>query len=134
MKIISLRMKITAAIFLLLAVAAGEDASSSLRNIPPSDPRLYQSVRDGADWRNPYLVVYANGLEVRGTAGRVSPEKLATVLAKLPGKAWPYGRVATVQEIGIGSGKDRELIRANVESVLRLLKQLSIEVQMWPSA
>jgi hypothetical protein len=109
-------------------------ACSGLRSIPPSQPHLYQSVRDAAEWRNPYLVVYGDGVQVRGFAGRITLEALPSTLAHLPWDAWPYGRVVGVQETGIRSDKDDELVRENLAKVLKSLKHLGIEVQLWPSA
>jgi hypothetical protein len=99
-----------------------------------SDRRLYQGIVNGGDWRNPYLVVYADGVAVPGVAGHVSPEKLASALAHLPGDAWPYGRVVAVVEIGIRSGRDDELIRENLTKVLKVLEEIWIEAERWPSA
>ena len=54
---------------------------------------------------------------------------------KLPVAAWPYGRIVAVQDIGVKAGdrSDGQLIAANLESSLAVLKQLKVMVYRWPS-
>ena len=92
-------------------------------------------MRDGADWRNPFLVVYTDGVEVVGIAERVSPDALPAVLAQLPKSAWPYGRVVGVMECGILPDNHSETMQNEIlAKVLKSLKELGIEVHLWPSA
>jgi hypothetical protein len=107
--------------------------------IPKADKKKYESIRDAKDWANPYLVVRAEGVEIvsKGIAkGRktVATRELRKTLAALPVTAWPYGRVAAVQEISIGSGNDDALIKENKKSVQKILKDLGASVDLWPSA
>ena len=104
------------------------------RSIPASAPQTYQAVTDAKDWRNPFLVVHADGIELIGVTGRISPAALPSTLERLPRSAWPYGRVVAVSEVGIRSGSDSEQIRQNLAKVLQALKHLGIEVSRWPSA
>jgi hypothetical protein len=108
--------------------------------IPKADKKKYESIRDGKDWANPYLVVTAEGVEIqsKGIAkGRktVATKELRKTLASLPVSAWPYGRVVAVQEIGIRSGNDDDaLIEENKKSVEKILKDLDVSVDAWPTA
>src|SRR5438132_7649987 len=76
--------------------------------IPKPDPKKYHSVQDAKDWKNPYLVVRRDGIEIVGMTpvGRaITVESVPGVLERLPASAWPYGLVVAVQDIGILSGK-----------------------------
>ena len=113
---------------------------SALKNrIPLADPSKYRSVRDARDWQNPYLVVYANGIDARPIssateAPRMSPAELVGYLEKLPSIAWPYGLVVAVQENGLRAPGDNAQIRKNVEELQRLLTEAGVKVELWPSA
>ncbi|HEY5346228.1 MAG TPA: hypothetical protein VIK62_07790 [Verrucomicrobiae bacterium] len=125
------RLKFNVVFFLALCFLAG---CSKNQGIPPADRHAYKGIRDSADWRNPVVSVYADGIEVRGVAGHISPEKLTDVLKQLPTNAWPYGRVVGVGEVGIRSGNDDILIKNNMVKILKSLKEAGIEVELWPSA
>jgi len=105
--------------------------------IPEPDRKKYHSVHDAMDWKNPYLVVHPEGIEiVRLTPrGRFIPvESVPRVLEKLADSRWPYGLVAAVQDTGILSGKaDATRIEANRAKLLHLLEQLGITPDRWPS-
>jgi hypothetical protein len=112
-------------------------ASRSLRDrIPKRDPKKYQSVQDAADWKNPYLIVRPDGVEIVGMTpvGRtIAVESVPAVLEGLPNSAWPYGLIVAVQDIGILSGKtDVPRIDANRTKLLKLLKELGVAVDRWP--
>jgi hypothetical protein len=113
--------------------------SRSLQNrIPKPDPEKYHSVRDAKNWRNPYLIVRRDGVEIVGVTpvGRaIAIESVPEVLERLPNSAWPYGLVVAVQDIGILSGKtDPADIEANRTKLQNLMKELGITVDGWPSA
>ena len=118
---------------LLLCGCSQKQASSAVRDIPAPNPRAYKNIMDAKDWRNPYLVIRADGVGLAGR-GLLKPDALASALVHLPQSAWPYGTVVGVQEIGIRSGNDDELIRQNQIKVLQVLKDLNINVKFWPSA
>ena len=108
--------------------------------IPPPDPGKYKDVRDARDWRNPYLVIRPEGVEVisRSAAAErqiISCEKLAGHLESLPVTAWPYGRVVAAQEISIrrGDRRDDQPIAENKAKVERILASLDVKVAWWPS-
>jgi plasmid stabilization system protein ParE len=62
-------------------------------------------------------------------------EGLSRVLADLPVRAWPYGRVVMATDLGIraGNGSDEEPIRRNHEAAQEILDDLDVEVDWWPS-
>jgi hypothetical protein len=67
------------------------------------DPKKYHSVRDAKDWKNPYLIVRRDGIEILGMTpvGRaIAVESVPGVLDRLPDSAWPYGLVVAVQDKG----------------------------------
>jgi hypothetical protein len=106
--------------------------------IPPAAPEKYQSVRDGKDWANPYLVIRADGIEVvaknlpkHGKA--IALKDLKKTLTGLPVEAWPYGKVVAVQEIGIGSEDDGKAIEQNRKYAKEVLEGLDIKIEWWPS-
>ena len=115
------------------APAGGPQLDAS---IPADDPAAYADVRDAADWRNPYLIVRADGVEILsgGTSRVVPADALAEALASLPGSAWPYGRVVAVQEQSIRSGDDDDAIRRSKEICEAELRGLGVAASWWPSA
>jgi hypothetical protein len=108
--------------------------------IGPAAPQLYESIRDAKDWKNPYLVVRPDGIEVLAgglPSGRtmVAVTDLQRTLVDLPLTAWPYGRVVAATEIGIRaadrSGQKR--IADNLDKTLAILKNLKVTVYRWPN-
>lgn len=106
--------------------------------IGSAKPQLYQSIRDARDWRNPYLIIRREGIEVMARAVRsgsetVSHRELQRTLIELPVTAWPYGRVVGMQDIGIREAGDEQLIAENRKAALAILKALRVTVERWPS-
>jgi hypothetical protein len=95
-------------------------------------------VRDAANWKNPYLIVRPDGIEIIGMTpvGRgIAIESIPGVLERLPDSAWAYGLIVAVQDLGIVAGKtDKDRIEANRTKLLNLLKELGVAVDRWPSA
>jgi hypothetical protein len=94
-------------------------------------------VRDGVDWKNPYLIVRPDGVEILGmtpAAQTIAVESVPAVLQKLPDAAWPYGLIVAVQDVGIVGGiTDTPRIDANRTKLLKLLKELGVAVDRWPA-
>ena len=137
----ALRTGLLVGLLLAQLVAAAHigftQTSRSLENrIPKPDPKKYHSVQDAKDWKNPYLIVRRDGIEIVGMTpvGRaITVESVPGVLERLPASAWPYGLVVAVQDMGILSGKtDLAHIEANRTKLLNLLKELGIAVDRWP--
>ncbi|MFZ0301397.1 MAG: carboxypeptidase-like regulatory domain-containing protein [Terracidiphilus sp.] len=114
-----------------------EPANPLTARIPSADPKKYQGIHDGKDWRNPYLIVRADGIEIAGTAREGSPipvESVAAALEGLPDSAWPYGLVVAVRENGVGASEaERSRIEANQVSLEPLLSELGVVVGFRPS-
>jgi hypothetical protein len=121
--------------------ATKSDAASRLSpKIPPPDPRKYVDIRDGKDWRNPFLAINRDGVSLMVKAVSVNEwkevplEKLADTLIALPTEAWPYGRVIGVMESGVRSLNDDESIKRNKAETEKILKSLGLTVNWWPSS
>jgi hypothetical protein len=111
--------------------------SSSLRNrISKPDEGKYKAVRDAREWLNPYLIVKANGIEVRAPGSEwttVPPSAVVGFLEGLPATAWPYGLVVGVQENSLRSGDDTAHIKQNLAELLSNVRAAGIKAEMWPS-
>ncbi len=120
-------------------VPQAPDPQTILQAIPPADSAKYKHIRDMKNWRNPYLIVRADGvalLDVADSAEIVmKPDELLPALAKLPASNWPYGRVVAAAEVGvIGSEQQKIAIRRNKGIVGGLLQGAHIVVEWVPSA
>ena len=119
-------------------IGCAQTSRSLQDRIPKSDPKKYHSAQDAKNWKNPYLIVRRDGIEIVGmtpVGGAITVESVPGVLERLPDSAWPYGLVVAVQDIGIWSGKtDLARIEANRTKLLNLLKELGVAVDRWPSA
>lgn len=104
--------------------------------IPPADHAKYRSVQDAADWKNPYVVITRDGFDARFQGGRMfGPLSiLARTLVGLPDSAWPYGRVVAGSENGVRIIGDDQVIKRNREEADKILREMGLEVQWWPSA
>jgi hypothetical protein len=108
--------------------------------IPEDSPETYTAIREAKDWKNPYLVIRRKGIALRCLAVSredwqiISANELRKALVELPVKAWPYGRVIVVQEIGIRSGNGNHYIAANKAKVEEVFKALGVRANWWPSA
>jgi len=114
------------------------DPQTVLQAIPAADSAKYAHIRDMKNWRNPYLIVRADGvalLDVADSAEIVmKPEELLPALAKLPVSDWPYGRVVAAAEAGIRrSEQDSVAIRRNRGIVGGILQSAHIAVEWVPS-
>jgi hypothetical protein len=115
------------------------DPQTVLQAIPPADSAKYQHIQDMKKWRNPYLIVRADGVVLFDSADSaeilVKPEDLLPALARLPASYWPYGRVVAAQENGVrGSEQDGVAIRRNKGIVGGLLQGAHIAVEWVPAA
>jgi len=104
--------------------------------IPPADRAKYRAVREWSEWKNPYLTVTRDGIEVwsEGRKQMVAPDGLATTLIGLPLSAWPYGRVVAGSEAGLRSTGDDEKIQRNRQRADEVLRDLGLTAEWWPSA
>ena len=116
------------------------DPQAILQAIPPADSAKYEHIRDMKNWRNPYLIVRADGVALFDAADSaeiiLKPNEVLPALAKLPASNWPYGRVVAAAETGVRgtSEPDRVAIRRNKGIVGGLLQGAHIAVEWVPSA
>jgi hypothetical protein len=115
----------------------GADFSTLRDRIPKPDPKKYHSVQDAKDWRNPYLIVRPDGIEIGGNTHvgqTITVASVPAALERLPDSAWPYGLVVAVQDVGLLAGEtDIPLIEANRTKLLQVLRKLGILVDPWPA-
>jgi hypothetical protein len=111
-----------------------QPANPLRERIPDADPRKYQGIHDGKDWKNPCLIVKADGVVISGVTSDGNPISVgavATALERLPDSAWPYGSVVAVQDIAT-SEPERPKIEAIRMSMESLLGELGIIVGFRP--
>jgi hypothetical protein len=115
------------------APTASEPAALALDPlVPPSDPRKYAAVESPAEWKNPFLIVAADGVEIRSGGERpahVSVDTLPAALVALPVSAWPYGRVVAARPRESANETATE-VEARVDAAL---EPLGVVVEWWPS-
>lgn len=115
------------------------DAAAQLQAIPAADAAQYEKIKDMRNWRNPYLIVRADGVALLDTADSaeiiLKPEELLPALAKLPTSYWPYGRVvAAVENTRNTSEQDGVAIRKNKGIVGGILDGAHVAVKWVPAA
>jgi len=118
---------------------AAASPEARIQQIPPADPQKYAGMRDMKAWRNPYLIVKVDGVGLLDVSNNeqqiVDPDKLSEALAKLPGSAWPYGRIVAIQEISAASSEeDKAKLRKNRALVAGALESMQVLINWVPSA
>jgi hypothetical protein len=103
--------------------------------IPPADPGRYRKVQDASNWNNPYLIITSEGFDLRFQGGQMHGPLsiLARTVVGLPDSAWPYGRVLAASESGVQSTDSSQLIKRNKDEADKILKELGVTVDWWPS-
>jgi len=101
-------------------------------NVPPMNDQASAHFGVAGNWKNPYLIIYPNGVKIRHLPDLISPENLKDTLGTLPLSEWPYGRVVALQEVGIVSGDDDQMIDLTMAEVEAILNQLEIHIERWP--
>jgi len=140
--------RVRAALVLLLSIlpvacstqnaAKAPDPQTALQAIPPADPAQYEHIRDMRNWRNPYLIVRADGVALFDSADSaeivLKTDEVLTALARLPASNWPYGRVVAVSENGArGSEQEGVAIRRTKGIVGGILESAHVAVKWVPS-
>jgi hypothetical protein len=118
--------------------ATSPDPQTVLQAIPSADPAQYDHLQDMRQWRNPYLIVRADGVALLDTADSaeitVKPDDLLAELARVPASKWPYGRVvAAAENARRASEQDGIAIRRNKGIVGGILQRAKIDVKWVPS-
>ncbi len=114
-------------------------ATARILAIPPATPEKYRGMVDMKGWRNPYLIVRADGVALLDPENHLErilkPGELTQALGNLPPAAWPYGRVVAVTENGVrGSADDSVKIRQNRALVAGTLESMHVLINWIPSA
>src|SRR6266849_6659726 len=119
---------------------AAMEASAAARilAIPPASPEKYRGMTDMKGWQNPYLIIKADGVALLDAGSHeehlLKPAELTQALAKLPPRAWPYGRVVAVTENGVRAPGDDVSIRKNRALVAGTLESLHVLINWIPPA
>jgi hypothetical protein len=121
------------------APATAPDPSAVLQAIPSADAAHYDRIQNMKSWRNPYLIVRADGVAILDSADNaeiiLKPDELLGALAHLPASDWPYGRVVAAAENGVrASEQDGVAIRRNKGIVGGLLQGAHVAVKWVPGA
>jgi hypothetical protein len=110
-----------------------------LQALPAADPAQYDRIQDMKKWRNPYLIVRADGIVLYDSADSaeiiLKPYEVIPQLARLSASNWPYGRVvAATETANPGSEQDGVAIRRNRGIIGGLLESAHIAIKWVPSA
>ena len=114
-------------------------ASARILAIPPASPEKYRGMIDMKGWRNPFLIIRADGVALLDPDNHLErilkPGELTQALGNLPPTAWPYGRVVAVTENGVrGSADDSVKIRQNRALVAGTLESMHVLINWIPPA
>src|SRR6202162_892139 len=106
-------------------------AAARILAIPEPAPEKYRTLVHMKGWRNPYLIIRADGVGLLDPDDHLErilkPEELTQALGNLPPSAWPYGRVVAVTENGVRSGANDDVkIRANRAIVAGTLESMHV--------
>jgi hypothetical protein len=128
---------------------------AQIEQIPLPTRSLYVDIHDPSEWKNPFLTVEADQIDLRiiltdantstfaqGTILRPAAARrqemqirlsdLARAITSLPPEAWRYGRVVAVAEAPSARPRDRPAIRRNMEAAIQQLSDLGVVVDEWP--
>jgi hypothetical protein len=112
--------------------------SEILQTIPSADPAKYDHIQNTKNWRNPYLIVRADGVALYDTADSaeiiLKPEEVIGALAQLPRSNWPYGRVVAAAETAAASDQAGVAIRRNKGLVGGLLEEAHVDIRWVPES
>jgi len=110
-----------------------------LQALPRADPAQYDRIQDMKKWRNPYLIVRADGVALYDSADSaeilLKTDDVLPALARLPASNWPYGRVVAAAEIGVRASEQEGIaIRRNKGIVGGQLEGAHVAIKWVPSA
>jgi len=115
------------------------DPTAVLQALPEADPALYERIQDMKRWRNPYLIVRADGVALYDSADSaeilLKTDEVLPALARLPASNWPYGRVVAAAEIGVRASEQEGIaIRRNKGIVGGMLEGAHVAIKWVPAA
>lgn len=121
------------------AAASQSSARMRIESLPAGDPQKFHDVRKMRDWKNPYLIVRADGVALLDVSDNeeklLTPDQLLDALGNLPTSAWPYGRVVAVAESATAtSDSDKARLRKNRALVAGSLQNMQILINWVPAA
>ena len=121
------------------ATALEARAAARIQAIPSATPEKYRGMKDTKGWRNPYLILRADGVALLDPDNHLErilkPGELTQALGNLPLSAWPYGRVVAVTEIGLRFSPDEDVkIRQNRAIVAGTLESMHVLINWIPAA
>ena len=111
---------------------------TGLERIPEPDPSKYPKFHDMTDWRNPQLVVRADGIGLVDLENRevhiLKLEEVPAELVSLPVSAWPYGRVVLLSQAAPPDASEQTKIRLreNRGLLVGTLKELQVQIREAP--
>ncbi len=115
---------------------AAPDPAAALQSIPQADVAQYSRVQDMKKWKNPYLIVRADGVVLYDAADSaeilLKTDDLLATLAQLPATNWPYGRVVAAAEAVRKSEEEAVAIRRNKGIVGGMLEGAHVAVKWVP--
>jgi len=114
------------------------DPATALQAIPAADSTKYEQIQDMKKWRNPYLIVRADGVTLYDAADNaeilLKSDELLAALGKLPTSNWPYGRVvAAAESRDRKTDQDGVAIRRNKGIVGGMLEGAHVAVKWVPA-
>ena len=115
------------------------DPEAVLQALPQAIPAQYDRIQDMKKWRNPYLIVRADGVALYDSADSaeilLKTDEVLPALARLPASDWPYGRVVAGAEIGVRASEQEGIaIRRNKGIVGGLLQGAHVAIKWVPSS
>ncbi len=118
--------------------APAPDPAAILQAIPDADPAQYGRIQDMKKWRNPYLIVRADGIALFDPAASaeiiLKTDEVLPTLARLPASNWPYGRVVAAAESSARATElDGVAIRRNKGIVGGILEGAHVAVKWVPA-
>lgn len=126
-----------------LLACSGQSAATQpspealLQAIPTADPAQYDHIRDTKTWRNPYLIIRADGVALFDVADSaeiiLKPEEVLGALSRLPLSDWPLGRVVAIAESAHTSEENAIAIRRNKGIVGGLLEGVHVAIKWVPA-
>jgi hypothetical protein len=109
-----------------------------LQGIPSADSAKYDHIQNTKNWRNPYLIIRADGVALYDPADSaeiiLKPGEVIGALAQLPRSNWPYGRVVAATETAAASDQDGIAIRRNKGLVGGLLEEAHVDIRWVPES
>ena len=119
-----------------VAQSANLDADAGITALqkipmPQSNALKHDRFKDLSDWKNPYLIILDDGVEVLGNSTHIALNDLPMALANLPSAAWPYGRIVAIGEPMFRDPGDNRAVGGNSQDLSAVLKKLGVQVWRW---